>query len=107
MLTVASPAPPHRTHLPPAQRSNPVQPAARQLHGEDITIALKFSKFTRPNIRKLEPGYKLAEHGITFERLDDGDGRYAVNIMVDGQHIHRVIGKESEGATFSEILVIS
>ena len=32
-------------------------------------------------------------------RQDDGDGRYTVNIMVDGQRIHRVIGKESEGVT--------
>lgn len=48
-------------------------------------------------MRKLTAGQALAEHGIHFERLADGDGRYIVNIMVDAQRIHRVIGKESDG----------
>ncbi|WP_136798038.1 tyrosine-type recombinase/integrase [Desulfosediminicola ganghwensis] len=62
-------------------------------------MALKFEKLTRACIRKTQPGNKLYEHGITFERLSNGDGRYTVNIMVDGVRIHRVIGKESEGVT--------
>jgi integrase len=62
-------------------------------------MASKFSKLTRPNVKKLIPGQKVLEHGIEFERLTNGDGRYSVNIMVDGQRIHRVIGKESEGVT--------
>lgn len=62
-------------------------------------MAIKFQKLTRANIRKAKPGDKLQEHGITFERLSDGDGRYNVNIMVDGVRVHRVIGKESEGVT--------
>lgn len=62
-------------------------------------MALKFSTLTRANVRKLTGGQKLNEHGITFERLTNGDGRYVVNVMVDGQRIHRVIGKESEGVT--------
>ena len=62
-------------------------------------MPLKFSRLTRPNIRKVEPDEQLTEHGITFERLSNGAGRYAVNIMVDGQRIHRVIGKESDGVT--------
>lgn len=62
-------------------------------------MALKFAKLTRPNIRKLVPEQKISEHGITFERFENGDGRYSVNIMVDGQRIHRVIGRESEGVT--------
>lgn len=62
-------------------------------------MAFKFSTLTRTNARKLKPGEKLQEHGITFERLSNGDGRYSVNIMVDGQRIHRVIGKESDGVT--------
>jgi len=62
-------------------------------------MALKFSKLTRPNIRKLSKGKKITEHGITFERFANGDGRYTVNIMVDGQRVHRVIGRESEGVT--------
>ncbi len=62
-------------------------------------MPLKFSRLTRPNIRKVEPDAQLTEHGITFERLPNGAGRYTVNIMVDGQRIHRVIGKESDGVT--------
>jgi len=62
-------------------------------------MALKFQKLTRTNIRKVKPGDKFQEHGISFERLQNGDGRYTVNIMVDGIRVHRVIGKESEGVT--------
>jgi integrase len=60
---------------------------------------IKFAKLTRANQRKLSPGKKIDEHGISFERLANGDGRYSINIMVDGQRIHRVVGKESEGVT--------
>lgn len=60
---------------------------------------MKFVILTRQASRKLEAGHKLQEHGITFERLANGDGRYSVNVMVDGQRIHRVIGKESDGTT--------
>jgi integrase len=62
-------------------------------------MAIKFTKITRANQRNLKSGEKLDEHGITFERLSSGDGRYKINIMVDGQRIHRVVGKESEGVT--------
>ena len=48
------------------------------------------------------PGEKISEHGITAERLDTGDVRYTVNIMVDGQRIHRVVEKESENTTRSQ-----
>ncbi|MGR0480766.1 MAG: tyrosine-type recombinase/integrase [Candidatus Electronema sp. V4] len=65
-------------------------------------MALKFQKLTRINIRKTVPGDKLQEHGISFERLPDGDGRYAVNVMVDGIRVHRIVGKESEGVTRSQ-----
>lgn len=62
-------------------------------------MAKAFSRLTRPAIRKLQVGGKINEHGISFERLANGDGVYTVNIMVDGQRIHRVIGRESEGTT--------
>lgn len=62
-------------------------------------MAKTFAKLTRPIMRKLAPGDKLNEHGITFERLANGDGAFTVNIMVDGQRIHRVIGRESDGTT--------
>ncbi|MCL2644315.1 MAG: N-terminal phage integrase SAM-like domain-containing protein [Betaproteobacteria bacterium] len=58
-----------------------------------------FSKLTRPNMRKLASGGKISEHGITYERQASGDGVFTVSIMVDGQRIHRVIGRESEGTT--------
>lgn len=62
-------------------------------------MALKFGKLTRPAIRSLSVGSKIAEHGIVAERLASGDVRYSVNIMVDRQRIHRVVGRESEGVT--------
>ena len=62
-------------------------------------MTLRFSQLDRPAIRKLRPGEKIAEHGITVERLAAGDLRYTVNVMVDGRRVHRVIGRESEGVT--------
>lgn len=62
-------------------------------------MALKFNVLTRANLRKLNIGQKIGEHGIIFERIANGDGRYSVNVMVDGKRIHRVIGRESEGVT--------
>lgn len=58
-----------------------------------------FTKLTRPAMRKLAAGDKLNEHGITFERQANGDGVFTVNVMVDGQRIHRVVGRESDGTT--------
>lgn len=62
-------------------------------------MAKTFSKLTRPLMRKLGVGGMLNEHGITFERQPSGDGVFTVNVMVDGQRIHRVIGRESDGTT--------
>jgi integrase len=59
----------------------------------------RFSRLDRPAIRRLQPGQKIIEHGITAERLPGGDVRYSVNIMIDGQRVHRVIGRESDGVT--------
>jgi integrase len=61
-----------------------------------------FSKLTRRTIRQLPIGGQITEHGIQALRTADGDVRYSVNIMVDGQRIHRVIGRESEGVTRSQ-----
>jgi integrase len=66
-------------------------------------MAKSFTKLTRPRIRKAVPGDQINEHGITFFRQPDGDGRYTVNIMVDGQRIHRVVGRESEGTTRKQV----
>ncbi len=62
-------------------------------------MALRFNRLTRPAIRKLQAGERITEHGITAIGLPDGDVRYSVNVMVDGQRIHRVIGRESHGTT--------
>jgi integrase len=62
-------------------------------------MSKKFDVLTRPNMRKLEPGQRLQEHGIIFERLLNGDGRFIVNIRVDTKRIHRTVGLESEGVT--------
>src|SRR5262245_48923888 len=62
-------------------------------------MAKAFSKLTRPVMRRLQPGARIYEHGIAFERLASGDGVFTVNVMVDGQRIHRVVGRESDGTT--------
>ncbi len=62
-------------------------------------MPLRFTRLDRPSIRRLKLGEKITEHGITAERLPDGDIRYTVNVMVDGERIHRVIGRQSEGVT--------
>ncbi len=62
-------------------------------------MSLRFARLTRPAIRKLQAGERITEHGITAERLRDGDVRYSVNVMVDGQRVHRVVGRDSDGVT--------
>jgi integrase len=62
-------------------------------------MALKFARLTRPAVRSLVPGQRISEHGITASRHSSGDVRYSINIMVDGERIHRVIGRESDGVT--------
>lgn len=62
-------------------------------------MAKSFVKLDRRELRKLKPGQKVMEHGIVFQRMDNGDGVYSVNVMVDGQRIHRVVGRESDGVT--------
>lgn len=58
-----------------------------------------FRKITRAGTRALQAGERLSEQGITFERLANGDGLFSVNVMVDGQRIHRNLGRESDGVT--------
>ena len=76
-------------------------------------MALRFARLDRAAIRRLAGGEwkatekgkrywvgaKLVEHGIIAERMADGDLRYSVNVMVDGQRVHRVLGRESDGVT--------
>ncbi len=60
---------------------------------------MKFNNLTRLDIRRLKSGQHIAEHGIRFDRLANGDGRYTVEIMVDRVRVHRVVGLESNGVT--------
>ena len=62
-------------------------------------MGAKFSSISKAKIKSLEPGGKIIEHGIMVFRTKQGDLRWSVNVMVDGQRIHRVIGLESEGVT--------
>lgn len=66
-------------------------------------MAVKFEKLKRKKMRELGAGEKIEEHGIVFTRLANGDGRYAINVMVDGERIHRAIGTESEGVTREQV----
>lgn len=62
-------------------------------------MGIKYDILTSANMRKLAPGAYLVEHGIRYEKLKNGDGRFRVEFKVDGLHVKRVIGKESEGVT--------
>lgn len=66
-------------------------------------MALRFTRITAAECKRLEPGKALHEHGIVYEKLANGDGRWRVKAMIDGQMIHRVIGRESEGVTRSKV----
>jgi integrase len=65
-------------------------------------MSIRFTRLDRPSIRRLKPGAKITEHGITAARLPDGNVRYTVAFMADGQRVHRVVGRESEGVTRSQ-----
>lgn len=62
-------------------------------------MSLRFARLTRPAIRSLAIGGRIVEHGVIAERLGNGDVRYSVDVLGDGQRIHRVVGRESEGVT--------
>jgi integrase len=62
-------------------------------------MATRFARLTREAVRKLKPGQAANEHGIRAERLANGDIKWSVNIMVDGQRVHRAVGTEAGGTT--------
>lgn len=53
-------------------------------------------------VRSLAPGESIFENGIKYTKLPNGDGRFSINLMVDGRRIQRALGKESEGVTRSD-----
>ncbi len=62
-------------------------------------MARNYAKLTRQSIRTMRPGDVARERGIIVECLPSGDVRWSINVMVDGQRIHRVIGLEKDGVT--------
>ncbi|MEC3911521.1 tyrosine-type recombinase/integrase [Sphingobium sp. CR2-8] len=57
------------------------------------------------NIRALLKGQKITKKGIKAEKLTDGaegDVRYSINVMVDGERHHRIIGKASDGVKLTD-----
>jgi integrase len=60
---------------------------------------MKFSKINKNAVKLLEANQRIIEHGIEVQRTGDGDLNWRIAIMVDGQRIHRVIGRASEGVT--------
>ncbi|WP_081215328.1 tyrosine-type recombinase/integrase [Sphingobium yanoikuyae] len=60
---------------------------------------------SRKAIRALRKGQQITEKGIKAEKLEEGvegDVRYSINIMVDRERHHRIIGKASEGVTLTQ-----
>jgi len=60
---------------------------------------------SRKSIRVLRKGEQITEKGIKAEKLEDGvegDVKFSINIMVDGERHHRIIGKASEGVTLTQ-----
>lgn len=62
-------------------------------------MSSRFQKLTRPAVRALAVGQTITEHGIAAKRVGPGQVRYSINVMVDGERIHRVIGYSSDGVT--------
>lgn len=62
-------------------------------------MSIRFTKLTRPAVKALKAGCAISENGITARRMANGDVAFSVNVMVDNQRIHRVIGRASEGVT--------
>ena len=60
---------------------------------------MKFSNLTRAAVKAMPSGKSVSESGITAFKQLNGDVRYSINIMVDGQRIHRVVGRERDGVT--------
>lgn len=66
-------------------------------------MASRFVKLTRAAMRALPAKQRICEHGIVYEKLPSGDGRFYVNLMIDGQRIFRSAGQESAGVTREQV----
>lgn len=70
-------------------------------------MARTVGRLRREGVKRLAPGQAISERGITARKLPNGDVRWSINIMVDGERIHRIVGLESEntGKTQAEDLI--
>lgn len=73
------------------------------LIGDDTTLRSKKMPFKRHELRALSPGEEICSGGIRYTKLE-GDGRWTINVMVQGRRYHRNIGLDSEGVTYSQVL---
>lgn len=62
-------------------------------------MAIKYSKLTKANCAKLQQNEMIVENGIVYQKTKNNDGKFSINICVNGKRIHRVIGYESDGTT--------
>src|SRR5438874_9136998 len=62
-------------------------------------MARMFTKLTHQRMALLRAGERLREHGIECERLSNGDSIFRVNVMIDGERVHRTLGLASHGVT--------
>lgn len=65
-------------------------------------MSRRFAKLGRDAVKRLQPGQKINEGGITAERMTDGSVRWSINVMVSGRRVHRVVGRDSEGVSRSD-----
>lgn len=65
-------------------------------------MASKYKTLTAKRLAGLPLGKTITESGIAATKTRDGDIRFTINVMVDGDHIHRTVGVQSEGVTRSD-----
>ena len=58
-----------------------------------------YEKLTQAKLKKLQPGESVQEHGLKFERMRGGDGRWLISARCGGSRHHFVVGTPSEGYT--------
>lgn len=53
-------------------------------------------------IRRLQHGEEITIDGLQIERLPDGEIRYRINIVLEGERIHRVVGYRRDGMNYRQ-----
>lgn len=65
---------------------------------------MKFRVITPANRRILAPGQRLTEHGITIEKLVDGDEKWSLAFMYLRTRVKRVLGLKAENWNATRVL---